>query len=270
MNIGIVGARKYKDRQSVVDLVKSLSVDSIIVTSGCKGVCTWAKEEAEKKNMKVLVYTPDLQNIRARFEIPKRYYQRNRELIQACDMLHAFISQEDHSSEIMALLELVVNDASIGLVVKTQFQRNSPENISEIATARAKAEATGRYIELVHGIHRNIVFPAEAALSADIAIGHAVGATAALEAVLAGTRCILLNPYDVRGNNDLLYAKVDVVYHSIDSTLNAIEDFRAGNPKRANLGDWASIMDQFDPFRDGNAGHRMRNLLEDILGNERA
>ena len=95
MKIGIVGARKYGDRQSVVDLVKSLPVDSIIVTSGCAGVCTWAQEEAEKRNMKVVVYAPDLQNIRARFEIPKRYYQRNRELIQACDMVNAFISQED-------------------------------------------------------------------------------------------------------------------------------------------------------------------------------
>ena len=95
MNIGIVGARKYKARQSVVDLVSSLPADSIIVTSGCKGVCTWAKKEAEKRNMKALVYAPDLQNIRARFEIPKRYYQRNRELIQACDIVNAFISQED-------------------------------------------------------------------------------------------------------------------------------------------------------------------------------
>ncbi len=94
MNIGIVGARKYRGRQSVVDLVKSLPVDSTIVTSGCKGVCTWAREEAEKRNMKVLVYAPDLQNIRAGFEIPKRYYQRNQELVQACDILYAFISQE--------------------------------------------------------------------------------------------------------------------------------------------------------------------------------
>ena len=95
MNIGIVGARKYRDRPSVMDVVGSLPVDSVIITSGCKGVCTWAKEEAEKRNMKIKVYAPDLKNIRARFEIPKRYYQRNRELVEACDILYAFISQED-------------------------------------------------------------------------------------------------------------------------------------------------------------------------------
>ena len=94
MNIGIVGARKYRDRPSVVDLIGSLPVNSVIITSGCKGVCTWAKEEAEKRNMKIKIYAPDLKNIRARFEIPKRYYQRNRELVEACDILYAFISKE--------------------------------------------------------------------------------------------------------------------------------------------------------------------------------
>ena len=95
MNVGIVGARKYQDRQSVIDLVNSLPTDSVIVTSGCAGVCTWAREEAEKRNMEVVVYSPDLQNIRAWFEVAKRYYQRNKELVEACDFLYAFVSQED-------------------------------------------------------------------------------------------------------------------------------------------------------------------------------
>jgi len=95
MNVGIVGARKYKDRKSVTDLVNSLPADSVLVTSGCAGVCTWVREEAEKRKMEVVVYSPDLQNIRAWFEVPKRYYQRNKELVEACDLLHAFISQED-------------------------------------------------------------------------------------------------------------------------------------------------------------------------------
>ncbi len=95
MNIGIVGARKYRDRQSVVDLVSSLPADSVIVTSGCAGVCTWVREEAEKRNMEVVVFSPDLDNIRAWFEVPKRYYNRNKELVEKCDFLYAFISQED-------------------------------------------------------------------------------------------------------------------------------------------------------------------------------
>ena len=95
MNIGIVGARKYRDRQSVLDLVNSLPADSVIVTSGCAGVCTWVREEAERRHMEVVVYSPDLQNIRAWFEVPKRYYKRNKELVEVCDFLYAFVSQED-------------------------------------------------------------------------------------------------------------------------------------------------------------------------------
>ena len=95
MNIGIVGARKYQDKQTVIDLVMSLPADATIITSSCKGVCTWAKEAAEERGMKVIVFTPDLSNIRAWFDIPKRYYQRNREMVEACDLLHAFISAED-------------------------------------------------------------------------------------------------------------------------------------------------------------------------------
>jgi hypothetical protein len=95
MNIGIVGARKYQDKKSVLDLVMVLPPDATIITSSCKGVCTWAKEAAEEKGMKVIVFSPDLSNIRAWFDIPKRYYQRNKEMVEACDLLHAFISEED-------------------------------------------------------------------------------------------------------------------------------------------------------------------------------
>ena len=95
MKIGIVGARKYQDRQSVVDLVNSIPPDNQIITSGCKGVCTWVKQIAEEREMKVILFAPDLENIRAWFDVPKRYYQRNKEMVEACDLLHAFISAED-------------------------------------------------------------------------------------------------------------------------------------------------------------------------------
>ncbi len=95
MNIGIVGARKYQGKQSVIDLVNSLPAEAVIITSSCKGVCSWSKEAAESRGMEVIVYAPNLENIRAWFEVPKRYYQRNRELVEACDYLYAFISQED-------------------------------------------------------------------------------------------------------------------------------------------------------------------------------
>jgi len=53
------------------------------------------KEAAEERGMKVIVFAPNLSNIRAWFDVPKRYYQRNKEMVEACDLLHAFISTED-------------------------------------------------------------------------------------------------------------------------------------------------------------------------------
>ena len=74
-HIGIVGARKFKDRRSVEALVVSLPKDVVIVTSGCDGVCTWTQQMAKEQDMEVLIFRPDLSNIRSRFEVPKIYYQ---------------------------------------------------------------------------------------------------------------------------------------------------------------------------------------------------
>jgi len=180
---------------------------------------------------------------------------------------YELVTQGDLRDEIMALMNRVVNDPSLGLVVKSQFQRNAPSRLSKVATLRAAAEATGRYIELSHGSVRNIVFPAEAALAADLVVGHAVGATAPLEAALAGARAILLNPYGMKTENDALYAKADIVYPSLDAALEAIRDYRERKPERAGLGDWSPILPHFDPFRDGQAGRRLRALVNEAVSN---
>ena len=92
--IGIIGARKYKNRQSVIELVQSLPRDSTVITSSCKGVCTWAKEAAISEGLQVRIFAPDLADIGSRAEMVERYYHRNRQLISACQVVHAFISQE--------------------------------------------------------------------------------------------------------------------------------------------------------------------------------
>jgi hypothetical protein len=114
---------------------------------------------------------------------------------------------------------------------------------------------------LHHGATRNIVFPAEAALSADITIGHTMGATASLEAALAGSRSILLNPYGFKSDNDLLYAQADIVYETMFDALKAVEGFRNGERKYAGLGDWTPIISSLDPFRDNRSSDRLKDLL---------
>jgi hypothetical protein len=95
IHIGIVGARKYQDRQSVIDLVRSLPKGAVIITSSCRGVCTWAGEAAKEAGFAVRIYAPDLNGIQNHTDMVERYYRRNRELIAACHIVHAFISKED-------------------------------------------------------------------------------------------------------------------------------------------------------------------------------
>jgi len=95
VHIGIVGARKYRDRQSVIELVRSLPEDAVIVTSSCRGVCIWAGETARAAGFRVRLFTPDLAGIKDHDDMVERYYRRNRQLISACDIVHAFISKDD-------------------------------------------------------------------------------------------------------------------------------------------------------------------------------
>ena len=171
---------------------------------------------------------------------------------------------EEHCAELRRLLELVVRDASIGLITKVQFERNSASRIPELQPLVRQAEATGRFVDLVRGAHRNVVFPAEAALASDMVIGHAIGGTAGLEAALAGSRCVMLNPYQMRDANHPEYARADIVMHDLEEALSAIDAFRRG--ERPRLGDWTPILDRFDRYRDGAAARRLRAMLDCLLG----
>ena len=178
---------------------------------------------------------------------------------------YGLIHPGDHIGEIRKLIDHVLRDPSSALVVKTQFQRNSPRNHDGNGDLISRATQSGRYKELSHGMLRNNIFPAEAALCSDIVIGHAVGATAALETALTGARCIMLNPYGFKSASDPIYREADILYPSIETALAAIEDYRTGKPERARLGDWSTIVDRFDPFRDGRSSERLRQHLERIF-----
>lgn len=102
-------------------------------------------------------------------------------------------------------------------------------------------------------------------MASDISLGHMVGATAALEAALAGCRSLIIDSYgQIRHRRDL-YDRADVVYPSVDAALLAIDSFKAGAPETARLGDWTPILAEFDPFRDGHAPDRLRALIERLV-----
>ena len=168
----------------------------------------------------------------------------------------------DLEADLRLLLQRLLDDPSAGLILKPQFMRFAPKEVPELRAVIEAAERTGRAMVVSDGVHRNNVLPAEAALSADIAIGHASGGTASLEAALVGRRSVMLNPYGFVTPHDALYATCGLVYPSLPHALDAIDRFRRGDRDAGGVGDWSPIVHHFDPFRDGHAARRTRHLIE--------
>jgi len=192
------------------------------------------------------------------------------ESVQKKHYKYSLTNRADHLQEVRALAGLVLNDHKCAVIAKSQFVRCTPSVLHHDERMLQKAISVGRFVELVHGSHRNSVFPAEAALAADIVIGHVVGATAALEAALVGTRCILLNPYYMKGPNIDIFEEADILYEDIHAALDAINGYRQGQSKFDRLGLWDDIINRFDPYRDGQSAMRLRECLEHIFWNHGA
>ncbi|MBM3359077.1 MAG: hypothetical protein FJY54_15290 [Betaproteobacteria bacterium] len=178
---------------------------------------------------------------------------------------YGFMAPPDLEADIRELARLVLDNHDIGLVFKSQFRKHAPTVRLGSDRLLRDAVATGRVLDLYAGIHRNIIFPAEAALASDIAIGHPIGGTAALETALAGTRCLLVDDGRTRTANDELYARGKVVFPSLPEALAAIRRFRRHEADFRALGDWSSFIHEMDPFRDGMSSLRLRRLLQDLV-----
>lgn len=175
------------------------------------------------------------------------------------------VSIDDHLGELHALARAVLANPEFGLVVKSQFSRNTPSKLYPTDELIRAAMSTGRYLELTDGAHRNDIYPTEAALVADLCIGHKFGATAALEAAIAGVRTVLLDAYGTKTLWDAVYAQADVEYKTMESLLDAIVCYRSGEAGHQALGDWSAILHHFDPYHDGLAIPRLRNVIEQIV-----
>ncbi len=172
------------------------------------------------------------------------------------------VSKTDHLGELHALANAVISDTTFAVVVKSQFIHNSPSQLYPNDELIQTAKATGRYLELMEGVHRNDVYPTEAALVADLCIGHKFGATAALEAAIAGVRTVLLDTHGAKTPWDNIYNNADIEYKTMDSLMDAITGIRSGSKVYQTIGDWASILHHFDPYRNGEAVDRLRKVVE--------
>ena len=95
MKYGIIGTRKRTDKQSVIDLINTLTPKDIVVSGGCEGPDKWAECAARNIGLAVNIFLPDLPPTGSpHYEFTKAFYSRNRLIAENSDIIHAFVAPE--------------------------------------------------------------------------------------------------------------------------------------------------------------------------------
>ena len=65
-----------------------------MITGGARGPDQWAEEAARSRGLAVVVYKPDLEGVRARWEAADRHYARNQLIVDETDRIIAFVAPD--------------------------------------------------------------------------------------------------------------------------------------------------------------------------------
>ena len=107
---------------------------------------------------------------------------------------------------------------------------------------------------------------AAAALAADVAIhGHFFAATAGVESALTGTPTLMLDREGFSTSPLYKLSLGRVIFKNWDDLWKACQDHWNAPQGMPGFGDWSSVINDIDPFRDGRAAERMGTYLEWIM-----
>lgn len=89
MKYGIVGNREGWDEKFVAakidEIISNDKTEVIIISGGAKGIDAFAENYAVKNKIRCKLFMPDYGR-----NSPQRYFERNRKIAEACDILIAF------------------------------------------------------------------------------------------------------------------------------------------------------------------------------------
>lgn len=164
------------------------------------------------------------------------------------------------------ILDKLLEEPNLGVIFKPKSPGTLRKRLGPVAEILKQAEATGRcYVYeggAMHGSHS----PAEAALAADIAIhGHICAATAGLEASFAGVPTLLLDREGWPVSPLYELGKGTVVFTEWQQMWDACKAHWSKPGSIDGFGDWSSMIDSLDPFRDGRSAERMGTYLNWLL-----
>ncbi len=174
---------------------------------------------------------------------------------------HSHFSKDMLESFYKSFFNWVLQDKSIGLVLKPKKHWFIKENLQEIEDIIKQAESTGRCIVLPDSQGS---FPSRASKISDIAVGIGIS-SALIESVLAGTRGILC---DLTHHRSHYFSKVGhnkIYFDSIELLIESLKQYKQNINDKNNLGDFSFCSDLLDPYRDGKANFRIANYIESLL-----
>ena len=92
--VGIVGSRRFLNKEMVELLVNELPDETIIVSGGCRGVDTWAANAARLRGLQVIEFLPNLPKSAPRWAYTKAYHERNKKIAENSDVIYAFVAND--------------------------------------------------------------------------------------------------------------------------------------------------------------------------------
>jgi hypothetical protein len=159
------------------------------------------------------------------------------------------------------IFEKVLSEPWLGVVLKPKKPSTLRRRLGRVAEMMEQAIETGRCYLFDQDY---VATPAEAAMASDIAIhDNLCAGTAGLEAALAGTPTLMLDRYG--WHRSRIYKLGEkVVFQGLPLLWEALME-HWNKQAIPGFGDWSPIMDEFDPFRDGQAAHRMGTYLHWLI-----
>jgi hypothetical protein len=172
--------------------------------------------------------------------------------------------QQDNYSYI---LEKVLDIPWLGVIFKPKSPISLRQRLGSINNLLEKAEETGRcYIYEISGQNTSLAPPVLAALSSDICVsGHLGAGTAALECALAGVPTLLIDREGCPESKLYELPEGKVIFKDWPSAIEGIMENFNSPSGIDGFGDWSSIINDLDPFRDGNAAKRMGTYLHCLI-----
>jgi len=173
------------------------------------------------------------------------------------------LQRENYSYILKKILEI----PWLGVIFKPKRSINLRRRLGPVADLLEEAETTGRcYIYEDSGRHTTSVPPILAGLSADICIhGHLSAGSAALECAFEGLPTLLIDREGSPSSKLYDLPEGKVIFKDWPSAINATLEYFNSHESIPGFGDWTSIIDDLDPFRDGMAAYRMGTYLKWLI-----